>query len=52
VLGAQEKFYLALRDLASERYKLIYNRLALKQVVGVLNEDDISAVSSSLSLIH
>ena len=52
VLGAQEKFYLALRDLASERYKLIYNRLALKQVVGVLNEDDISEVSASLSLIQ
>ncbi len=52
VLGAQERYYLALRDLTSERYKLIYNRLLLKQAVGTLNEEDISDVNASLSFLR
>lgn len=50
VLTAQEKLYAAKRDLARERYKLIYNRIQLKQVAGMLAEADIAEVNGWLTL--
>lgn len=45
VLTAQEKLYSAKRDLARERYKLIYSRIQLKQAAGMLTEADIAEVN-------
>ncbi len=52
VLNAQEKLYSAKRELAQERYKLIYNRLMLKQSAGLLNETDLAEVNKILSLAN
>jgi TolC family type I secretion outer membrane protein len=49
VLTAQEKLYSAKRDLARERYKLIYSRIQLKQVAGMLTESDIAEVNGWLT---
>ena len=49
VLTAQEKLYSAKRDLARERYKLIYSRIQLKQVAGLLTEGDIAEVNGWLA---
>ncbi len=49
VLTAQEKLYSAKRDLARERYKLIYSRIQLKQVAGMLVEGDIAEVNGWLA---
>ena len=45
VLNAQEKLFSAKRDLAKERYQLIYSRILLKQYAGVLNDNEIEDVS-------
>lgn len=50
VLNAQEKLYSSKRDLAKERYTLIYNRLQLKLNTGVLTESDIQESSNILSM--
>lgn len=50
VLNAQEKLYSAKRELARERYKLIYNRLLLRQSAGLLNETDLAEMNKVLSL--
>lgn len=49
VLTAQEKLYSAKRDLARERYKLIYSRIQLKQMAGMLTEADIAEVNGWLA---
>lgn len=49
VLTAQEKLYSAKRDLARERYKLIYSRIQLKQVAGLLTESDIAEINGWLA---
>ncbi len=49
VLTAQDKFYAAKRDLAAERYKLIYHRLLLKQTAGTITEADINEVNGLLT---
>ncbi len=49
VLNAQEKLFSAKRELAKERYRLIYNRINLKQVAGLLTESDISAIDNMLA---
>ena len=49
VLTAQEKLYSAKRDLARERYKLIYSRILLKQIAGMLTEADIAEVNGWLA---
>lgn len=48
VLTAQEKLYSAKRELAKERYKLIYNRIELKHSAGLLKEDDVAEVDGWL----
>lgn len=50
VLNAQEKLFAAKRDLARERYQLIFNRIMLKQTAGLLTDADIQEVSAWLSL--
>lgn len=49
VLTAQEKLYSAKRELARERYKLIYSRIQLKQMAGMLTEVDIAEVNDWLA---
>lgn len=49
VLNAQEKLFSAKRELAKERYRLIYNRISLKQVTGLLTETDIVEVNNMLA---
>ena len=49
VLNAAEKFVSSKRDLAKERYQLIFNILQLKLNVGSLNATDIQEVSGWLS---
>lgn len=49
VLNAQEKLFSAKRELAKERYRLIYNRVSLKQVTGLLTETDIVEVNNMLA---
>lgn len=50
VLNAQEKLYAAKRDLAHERYMLIFNRMQLKQSTGLLASSDIQEASDWLSV--
>jgi protease secretion system outer membrane protein len=50
VLDAQEKLYSSRRDLAKERYTLIYSRIQLKQSAGVLTDADIQESSGWLSM--
>ncbi len=50
VLNAQEKLFSAKRDLAKERYLLIYNRVLLKQYSGMLKETDLHEISSIFAL--
>lgn len=50
VLNAQEKLFSAKRDLAKERYMLIYNRILLKQYAGLIKESDIQEVSATFTL--
>lgn len=50
VLNAQEKLFAAKRDLAKERYQLIFNRMMLKQTAGQLTDADIQETSAWLSL--
>ena len=50
VLGAQEKLYSSKRELAKERYTLIFNRIQLKQLAGLLTDNDIQESSSWLSM--
>jgi protease secretion system outer membrane protein len=51
VLNAQEKLYAAKRDLARERYQLIFNKIQLKQASGNLTDADIQEISSQLCLV-
>jgi protease secretion system outer membrane protein len=48
VLNAQEKLFAAKRDLANERYKLIYSRIKLKEFSGTLNEQDIVELNNMM----
>ncbi|OIQ82017.1 outer membrane protein TolC precursor [mine drainage metagenome] len=50
VLNAQEKLFAAKRDLAHERYTLIYAQIQLKQSTGVLRDADIQEISDWLSV--
>lgn len=50
VLNAQEKLFAAKRDLARERYQLIFNRIMLKQTAGLLTDSDIQETSAWLSI--
>lgn len=50
VLNAQEKLFAAKRELARERYQLIFNRIQLKQSAGTLTDADINETSTWLSL--
>ncbi|CAN6133396.1 TolC Outer membrane protein [Methylophilaceae bacterium] len=50
VLNAQEKLYAAKRDLARERYQLIFNKIQLKQSSGSLTDADIQETSNLLCL--
>lgn len=50
VLNAQEKLYAAKRDLARERYEILFNKIQLKQSTGTLNVADIQETSSLLCL--
>ena len=52
VLNAEEKFVSAKRDLAKERYQLIFNILQLKLSAGSLNENDIQEVSHWLTRVN
>ena len=49
VLNAEEKFVSAKRDLAKERYQLIFNILQLKLSAGSLSGEDIQEMSRWLS---
>ena len=51
VLSAQEKLFAAKRDLARERYQLIFNKIQLKQSAGVLTDADIQETSVILNLV-
>jgi outer membrane protein TolC len=51
VLTAQEKLFAAKRDLARERYQLIFNKIQLKQSAGVLTDADIQEASVILNLV-
>jgi protease secretion system outer membrane protein len=51
VLNAQDKLYSAIRDLARERYKLLFNSVMLKQTSGMLQENDITEMSQLLTLL-
>jgi protease secretion system outer membrane protein len=51
VLNAQEKLYAAKRDLARERYQLIFNKIQLKQSSGSLTNADIQETSNLLCLV-
>jgi protease secretion system outer membrane protein len=51
VLNAQEKLYAAKRDLARERYLLIFNKIQLKQSSGSLTNADIQETSNLLCLV-
>ncbi len=50
VLNAQEKLYSSRRDLAEQRYRLIYNRIYLKQLAGLLTASDIQETSGWLTM--
>lgn len=50
VLNAQEKLFSAKRDLARERYKLLYNRVMLRLTAGVLTESDLGSMSALLTM--
>ena len=50
VLNAQEKLYSAKRDLARERYQLLFNKIQLKQSSGTLSDADILETSNLLCL--
>jgi protease secretion system outer membrane protein len=52
VLNAQEKLYSAKRELAQERYKLVYNRIMLRQSAGLITEADLAETSQILSLVN
>lgn len=49
VLNAQDKLYSAIRDLARERYKLLFNHVMLKQSAGVLQDADLAQLSQLLT---
>lgn len=49
VLNAQEKLFAAKRDLAKERYQLIFSRIQLKQSAGILVDADIQETNTWLS---
>lgn len=50
VLNAQEKLFAAKRDLARERYQLIFNWMQLKQSAGVLTDADVQEANAWLSV--
>ena len=50
VLNAQEKLFAAKRDLARERYQLIFNWMQLKQSAGVLTDADVQEANGWLSV--
>jgi protease secretion system outer membrane protein len=50
VLNAQEKLYAAKRDLARERYQLLFNKIQLKQSSGTLSNVDIQEISALLCI--
>ncbi len=49
VLNAQDKLFSAIRDLAKERYKLLYSQVMLKQSSGTLVENDLNDISQMLT---
>ena len=50
VLNAQEKLFAAKRDLARERYQLIFNWMQIKQSAGVLTDADVQEANGWLSV--
>ncbi|NBW61515.1 MAG: channel protein TolC [Methylophilaceae bacterium] len=51
VLNAQDKLFSSIRDLAKERYRLLYSRLMLKQVTGTLQDSDLSELNQMLTAL-
>ena len=49
VLAAQQALYGAKRDYANARYDYIFDSLQLKQIAGILSEDDITDINSWLA---
>ncbi len=51
VLNAQDKLFSAIRDLARERYKLLFSTLMLKQSAGTLQDNDIADLNQLLTML-
>jgi outer membrane protein TolC len=51
VLNAQDKLYSAIRDLARDRYKLLFSQIMLKQTTGTLLDADLAELSQLLSKV-